>query len=141
MNNIIEEQNISSNSSNSEKVIRKRNRPDKKTRYAKERNELIEKLNKLIGITETKNSVFLYELEKDANLKSEVEKLVPDIKKYFKYGHWGYFSNEQNRGQYNHIGLMRAVYTDCDYEILSKLKTNTFDDIKKQYTMLMFYKK
>jgi len=141
MNNIIEEQNISSNSSNSEKVIRKRNRPDKKTRYAKERNELIEKLNKLIGITQTKNSVFLYELEKDANLKSEVEKLVPDIKKYFKYGHWGYFSNEQNRGQYNHIGLMRAVYTDCDYEILSKLKTNTFDDIKKQYTLLLFYKK
>jgi hypothetical protein len=141
MNNSTEEQNISSNSSNSEKIIKKRNRPDKKTRYAKERTELIKKLNNLIGITETKNSVFLYELEKDANLKSEVEKLVPDIKKYFKYGHWGYFSNDQNRGQYNHIGLMRAVYTDCDYDVVSKLKTNVFNEIKKKYTLLIFYKK
>jgi hypothetical protein len=122
MNNSTDEQNISSNSSNNEKLIKKRNRLDKKTRYAKERNELIEKLNNLIGINKTKNTIFLYELEKNANLKSELEQLVPNIKKYFKYGHWGYFSNDTNRGQYNHIGLMRSIYTDCDYEILSKLK-------------------
>lgn len=141
MNNIIEEQNISSNSSNSEKIIRKRNRPDKKTRYAKERNELIEKLNNLIGITETKNSVFLYELEKDANLKSEVEKLIPDIKKYFKYGNWGYFNNHPSKNHENHITLIRGIYNDSDFNVISKLKTHTFDNIKKQYTLFYFYKK
>jgi len=133
--------NLSSKSSNEEKVVRKRNRPDKKTRYATERQEIIEKLNNLIGINETKNSVFLYELEQNTNLKSEVEKLVPDIKKYFKYGNWGYFSNDPSKCHDNHITLIRAVYNDCDYDILSELKTATFDNIKKQYTLIHFYKK
>ena len=83
----------------------------------------------------------MYELEKNTTLKSEVEKLVPDIKKYFKYGHWGYFSADESRGKNNFVSLVRAVYTDSDYEVLSKLKTTTFNDIKKQYTLLMFYKK
>ena len=117
MNNNSDEQNISSNSSNNEKIVRKRNRPDKKTRYAQERKELIEKLNNLIGINETKNSVFLYELEKNTNLKSEVEKLVPDIKKYFKYGHWGYFSTDDSRGKNNYVSLLRAIYINSDIMI------------------------
>ena len=133
--------NLSSKSSNEEKIVRKRNRPDKKTRYAIERQNIINKLNTLIGINETKNSIFLYELEQNTTLKEEVENLVPDIKKYFKYGHWGYFSADESRGKNNHVSLIRAVYTDSNYEVLSKLKTTTFDDIKKQYTLLMFYKK
>lgn len=131
--------NLSSKSSNEEKVIKHRNRPDKKTRYATERHEIIKKLNTLIGINETKNSVFLYELEKNTTLKEEVEKLVPDIKKYFKYGNWGYFRD--NGEDNNFVSLIRAIYNDSNYEVLSKLKTTTFDDIKKQYTLLMFYKK
>jgi hypothetical protein len=66
-------QNISSNSSNSEKAIKRRNRPDKKTKYESERQNLIEKLNKLIGLNDTKNSVFLYELERNEELKIEIE--------------------------------------------------------------------
>ena len=131
--------NKSSNTFGEEKVKRKRNRPDKKTRYANERQNIINKLNTIIGINETKNSVYLYELEKNTNLKEEVEKLVPDIKKYFKYGHWGYFRD--NGEDNNFVSLVRAIYNDCEYDILSKLKTTIFDDIKKQYTLLMFYKK
>ena len=134
-------QNISSNSSNSEKVIKRRNRPDKKTRYATERQNLIEKLNKLIGLNDKNNSVFLYELERNDELKIEIEKLIPDIKKYFKYGNWGYFRVNDDNEENNYIALMRAIYNDNNYEILSKLKTHTFENIKKQYTMLLFYKK
>lgn len=123
------------------KIIKRRNRPDKKTRYAKERELLIEKLNQLIGLNKENNSIFLYELERNINLKNEVEKLVPDIKKYFKYGHWGYFSNEQCRGSENYVSLIRAIYTDNNYEVVSKLKTNTFDNNKKKYTLLLFFKK
>ena len=60
-------QNINSGLTNGEKVVRKRNRLDKKTKYAKERKELIEKLNNIIGINETKNSIYLYELENNSN--------------------------------------------------------------------------
>ena len=141
MNISIGDQNISSNSSNNIKKIRTRNRPDKKTRYSEERKELIEKLNNLIGINEIKNNIFLYELEKNANLKIEVEKLVPDIKKYFKYGNWGYFSNDAQKSHDNHIALIRAIYNDCDFDVISKLKTHTFDNVRKQYTVLLFYKR
>jgi hypothetical protein len=143
MNNLSDEksQNISSNSSNSEKVIKRRNRPDKKTKYASERQNLIEKLNKLIGLSDTNNSVFLYELERNEELKKEIEKLISDIKKYFKYGNWGYFSNDPSKCHENHITLIRAIYNDCNYDVISKLKTHTFDNIKKQYTIMLFYKK
>jgi hypothetical protein len=134
-------QNISSNSSNSEKAIKRRNRPDKKTKYASERQNLIEKLNKLMGLNDTNNSVFLYELERNEELKNEVEKMLPDIKKYFKYGNWGYFSNDPSKCHENHIALIRAIYNDCDYDVISKLKTHTFDNIKKQYTLMLVYKK
>ena len=102
---------------------------------------MISKLNKLIGIDEKNNSVFLYELENNPVLKGEIESMLDDIKKYHKYGHWGYFSNDDKQGKGNVIGLMRAIYSDNDYEILSKMKTMTFDNIKKQYTQLLFYKK
>lgn len=141
-----DEQNISNKSNDNindvnEKIIKRRNRPDKKTRYIKEREEMISKLNKLIGIDEKNNSVFLYELENNPVLKGEIESMLDDIKKYHKYGHWGYFSNDDKQGKGNVIGLMRAIYSDNDYEILSKMKTMTFDNIKKQYTQLLFYKK
>lgn len=51
-----------------------------KTKYATEQQNLIEKLNKLIGLNDTKNNVFLYELERNEELKEEVEKSIPNIK-------------------------------------------------------------
>jgi hypothetical protein len=141
-----DEQNISNKSNNNIDesngiAIKRRNRPDKKTRYAKEREDLIYKLNKLIGIDEKNNSVFLCELENDSALKGEIESMLDDIKKYHKYGHWGYFSNDDKQGKGNVVGLIRAIYNDNNYEILSKMKTMTFDNIKKQYTQLLFFKK
>jgi hypothetical protein len=138
--------NKSNNSNNpismtDEKVIRRRNRPDKKTRYAKEREEMISKLNKIIGIDEKNNSVFLYELENNPDLKVEIESMLDDIKKYYKYGNWGYFSNDTIKGHDNHIALIRAIYNDNDYDVVSKHKIATFDNVKKQYTQLLFYKK
>ena len=50
--------NLSSKSSNEEKIIKKQNQPNKKTRYTTERQNIINKLNTLIGINETKNSIF-----------------------------------------------------------------------------------
>jgi len=143
------EQNISNNADNTndttniitEKVIKRRNRPDKKTRFSKEREEIINKLNKLIGIDEKNNSVFLCELEKNTILKNKIEEMVPEIKKYHKYGNWGYFSNEPIKGHNNHIALIRAVYNDNDYDVLGKHKIAIFNNIKKQYTQLLFYKK
>ena len=63
------------------------------------------------------------------------------IRKYHKTGTWGYFSNDVLKGKGNNLGLIRTLYLDNDYDILSKLKINNFDNIKKQYTLLIFIKK
>jgi hypothetical protein len=95
---------------------------NKKTKYAKERSEFIEKINKLIGISETTNFVYLYDLENNDNLKNEMVNISNDIKKYYKCGHWGYFSKEKLRGMGNIISLIRCVYKDDDFLITTKKK-------------------
>jgi hypothetical protein len=124
-----------------EKIKRTRNRLTKKQQFAKEREELINQLNNIIGIVDKKNNVYLYDLENNEEVKKFIESNISNIKNYFKTGNWGYFSNDITRGKDNTIGLIRTLYTDCDYEITSKLKVNTFNSIKKQYTLLIFNKK
>lgn len=131
----------SDNSTNEEKIKRTRNRLTKKQQFVKEREELVGKLNNIIGIDEKKNYVYLYDLENNKEVNEFVKNNIQNIKTYFKTGNWGYFSNDISRGKDNTIGLIRTLYTDCDYEINSKLKVNTFNEIKKQYTQLIFNKK
>lgn len=137
-----EEINSKSNSeSNSQTKIKKtRNRLKKKEQFARERSDLIEQLNKIIGIDDKKNYVYLYDLEHNEEIDKYIKNNIDIIKTIFKTGSFGYFSNDKSRGKDNSIGLIRSIYTDCDYQITSKLKVNTFNNVKKQYTMLFFNK-
>jgi hypothetical protein len=113
---------------------------DKKTKFVKERNEIITKLKELIGLNETKNTVFLYELENNQELKTQMELQVSNIKKYYKCGTWGYFSKDVKKGSGNYINLIRAVFIDDGYDIHSKDKITEFNNIKKRYKLLTFIK-
>ena len=131
----------SNNSQQSDSAIKRmKKRSTKKELYEKERNELIKELNEIIGINENNNSIFLYELEKNEKIKEYIKNNIKRIRKYHKTGTWGYFSNDLLKGKGKEIGLIRTLYIDNDYDILSKLKINNFDNIKKQYTQLIFYK-
>jgi hypothetical protein len=113
---------------------------DKKTKFIKERAEIITKLKELIGLNETKNTVFLYELENNQKLKIQIELEVGNIKKYYKCGTWGYFSKDAKKGSGNYINLIRAVFIDDGYDIHSKDKITEFNNIKKRYKLLTFIK-
>jgi hypothetical protein len=133
---------LTSNSDNvNENNKRCKKRSTKKELYQKERDELIKELNEIIGINENNNGIFLYELEKNEKIKHYIKNNMEKIRKFHKTGTWGYFSNDLLKGKGNEIGLIRTLYIDNDYDILSKLKMNNFDNIKKQYTQLIFYKK
>jgi len=108
-------------SSSDEKEKKTRNRPDKKTRYHLERQNLIKELNEIIGITENNKSVLLYDIERNEKLKDKLRELVPEIKRIYKCGTWGYFK-EEIKGGGNEITLMRSIYNDSDYEITTKQK-------------------
>ncbi len=134
---------IQDDSDNNEeiKIKRTRNRLTKKQQFVEERKDFIDKLNKLIGIDDKNNQVYLYDLENNIEIKNFIVENDTNIKKIFKTGGWGYYSNDESRGKNNITGLIRTIYYDCDYEISNKLKTNTFNNVKKQYTVLVFNKK
>ena len=129
------------NENDKSKLIKKRNKLTKKQQFKNERDVLIDNLNNVIGITKEKKCYFLCELEKNDNIKKYLTDNIEDIKKYYKVGKWGFFSNDMSKGKDNYIGLLRSLYLDSDYEIISKSKIATFDNIKKQYTMWDFRKK
>jgi hypothetical protein len=118
------------------KIIKRRHRPLKEERFVKERQDLIEKLNMIIGINDKNNSVFLYELEKEI-VKQKVRENIPLIQKYYKCGSWNYFKNRENASE---VGLIKSVYNNSGYIITSKKRVISLDDKKKQCNELYFIK-
>lgn len=149
MNKIIENDNnsqgsnntLTSNSSNAnENKKRCKKRSTKKELYREEREVFIKELNKIIGIGEN-NQICLYDLERNDKAKDFLKNNILNIQKYYKCGTWGYFSNETKKGSGNEITLLRSIYKNDDYDILSKRIMNERDGKKKPYTVLIFIKK
>ena len=122
-----------------DKPKRTRNRLTKKQQYSKEREELIQQLNNIIGIDDKKNYVYLYDLEHNEEILKSIKEKVPDIKKYHKCGAWGYFLDKE-RGGGNVIGLIRTLYKDNDIIITTKNKIIERDDKKLNSTVYYFNK-
>jgi len=131
------------NTSNSDNVNesgkRCKTRSTKKDLYNKEREMIINELNKMIGL-DKENHVILYDLEHNDGLKRRLNELVVEIKKYYKCGNWGYFSTDEKKGMGNEIGLLKALYKNEGYEITSKRKMCTRNSIKKLQVELYFNK-
>lgn len=90
------------------KTKQTRNRLTKKQQFSKEREELINQLNSIIGIDDKKNYVYLYDLENNAEIEKKIKNNIQNIKTFFKTGKLGYFSNDISRGKDNTIGLLRS---------------------------------
>ncbi len=140
-NNENESQGNTSNSDNINENGKRMKRRSKKELYEKERNELIKELNEIIGINEKKKNILLYDLERNDKLKNYFHENIEKIKKYYKCGTWGYFSDEPIKGQGNEIGLLKAIYKNDNYDIASKRIMCEKDGIKKSRTELLFIKK
>lgn len=140
-NNKINSNDISNSISNSNNdIVLKKNKPTKKEYYKQERDLLICELNKIIGIDSDNYKIFLYEIENNENIDKYLSDNIDKIRKFYKTGKWSYFSNDILKGKDNWIGLLRSLYSDSNYEIISKQKTNTFNGVKKQYTEWNFRK-
>jgi len=139
---IIENKSISStdiSNGNTSDCSNERKRRTKKELFKNERDEIIKKLNELLNLN-NKNSIFYYELENNEKAKEYVRNNIENIRKYFKTGTWGYFSNDPLKGMGNEVGLIRTLYTDCDYDIISKRKVVNINNEKRQTTELYILK-
>lgn len=96
-------------------------RTAKKDKYKTEQNEILNRLNSLLGMSEEKQEFYLYDLESSKNGVHEILDMLDDIKKYYKARHTGVFYHHENLLR-PHIAIIKAVYKDMGYTITTSYK-------------------
>src|SRR5947207_7994234 len=124
---------------NKEDNIQKPNNPSKKNKFENERNEIIKKLNNILGITETNYVFCLSDIDDDIIKQNQIISLVEDVKRYFKYSGWPYFSKELKDRKY--LSLTKSIYKDMQYDMIPHLKPVIVDGKKFQRTNYVIMKK
>lgn len=141
-NNETDSQGNTSNSDNvnenNKREKRTRNRPSKSERFSEEREELVKELERRMGLTEEVRGVLLYDLEHNNELKEYLKNKIPEIRRLYKCGCWNYFiQKEENRDE---IGLLKSIFKDEKYELISKRILAERKGEKKQYSGIYFFK-
>lgn len=139
MNKIMEDNNsqgsnnsLTSNSENTnENNKRSKKRSTKKEKYETEREEFIKELNKILGIDENNNYVYKCEIETNKEFEKYIKENMDKIRRMWKTGLWGYFSNKKEKGSGNILGLYRSLLNNSGYEIFSKQKKISGDEDRK----------
>ena len=126
--------NIDDNNSQNKKKVRR----NKKQLFVVERKAIIDKLSQIIKLEENKNVVVYDDLVENMELKEYLIDNVENIKKYFSCSNWAYMTAHLHNIEKNEVSLMKAMFKDDGYKILSNQKTLTRKNIKKVYTELHF---
>ena len=85
-----------------------------KITYVDDRNGVLQKLNKIVGIKDVGN-FNLNDIKRDEILKLEV-----DVKKYFAHLSWMSFRNPTSKK--HHISLMKNIYKNMGYKVIQMAK-------------------
>jgi len=124
-----------SNDSN-DKVKRK---PKKTVAYKKERDELVNKLNKILGICEDKAVIVVSNITED--MEKQIEALIPNIKLYFAYGHWNYFKENRANLVRPILSLIKCIYRDTNHQVTQSVSYKKIKGESLKFTVLMISKK
>lgn len=85
----------------------------KEIKYVKERQELLNKLLKILGISETNKVFYVDDLDKDDAKQKQILDLVEDVKQYFTYGKWVYFTKDNVPEPC--LSLAKSILKDMGY--------------------------
>ena len=131
------DKNTDDNNSESKKKVRR----NKKQLFVVERKAIIDKLSKIIKLEENNNVVVYDDLVENMELKEYIIENIENIKKYYSCSGWGYFTNHLHGIlDKNEITLMKSIYKDEGYKIISRQKTLLRNNTKKQCLELYFIK-
>ena len=64
--------------------------------YFNEQDDIINKIINILGITETKNTITLYEIDNNDFMKQQLMELIPEIRKWFSFAHINPISNPES---------------------------------------------
>ncbi len=112
--------------------MRGKNKPTKQEFFEKEQNEILKKINNILGISKDNNKIYLYDIENDKDKREKILALSPEVRKAFKCGSWGFFREELCKD--NHVLLCKSIYKAMGYQILSK-QTDIIRENQKIKTM------
>jgi hypothetical protein len=149
MNKIIEDNESQGNTSNSDNVNDNgkrekmtRNRKSKAERFMEEREEIIKELEQKMGLKEDIRGVLLYDLEHNEELKEYLKNKIPEIRRLYKCGCWNYFVKQHTKKgeEPSEICLLKSIFKDEKYELISKRILAEREGEKKQYSGIYFFK-
>ena len=119
----------------------KKVRRNKKQLFTVERKIIVDKLKEIIKLEENNNMILYDDLVENIELKEYLINNTDLIKKYYSCSSWGYFTNHLHGiFEQNEITLMKSIYKEDGYKIISRQKILLRNDIKKQCLELYFIK-
>jgi hypothetical protein len=137
-NDIVKDDVKKSNNNENNKVKNLGGRPKREDIYKVERQEVLDKLNKILGITNDNNKFFLWDIDNNDDIKKSILELQTDVEKYFRCSGWNFFSKKIQEDR-KYMSLIRSLYKEFNFELYPKtiLITRNNQKIKsQQYAIL-----
>ena len=116
----------------------KKNKISKEELYKNERLEFFNELNNFLGLTDDCHTLIFNKINNDNELKQFIIDNEIKIKKYFKYGKWGYFRKTSKQKEIAY--LIKNIYKNFNYIIHTKLINLKDNDNIIKATQIIFYK-
>ena len=123
--------NVEPNLDNSKHKIKTRGHKKltKQQLYPKERLELLDRLNQILGINASNNIIYTHQVNTNQDIQKQILELETDVKKYFKCSRWAFFSQAFNP-PVRYMSLIKSVYKDMGYKLISTEKTTNTAGVK-----------
>jgi hypothetical protein len=112
----------------------------KKDKYEKEQQEIVRKLNGILGLDEKNNKFVLEELKQDEEKQKQIIGLEEEVKKYFVYNRWPYF-NKNKEIENKWMSLLKSIYKSGGYNMVFKNITILLNEKKiatKEYYIIKY---
>ncbi len=111
-------------------------RTPKNEKYAEERKQVLNKILKILELTEKNDTFYVNDLESNDKKIEQIKNLVNDIKQYFPYSMWAYFSKPNL--PYPYTSLVRSILRDMKIEFASVSVINNKTKEKTQGYKIYF---
>lgn len=86
-------------------------------RYVNERNELTQKLLKILNIDENNKTFCSFMLDNDKEKQQKILDLEPDVKKYFSTAHWSYYHKNSKAAERPYLSLAKSILKDMKIKV------------------------
>jgi hypothetical protein len=102
-------------------------RPKKSEKYKKERVEVLNKLNNILGVTETNKKFYMYDVDNDEAKQKAILDLKNDVEMYFTSKSYNVFvkSDEMQR---NYLSLIKLIFKEMNIKLTHTIKTINRND-------------